>query len=119
MSNDHEATIREYFPRMDAGDIEWVVNLFSADARYDRGDVTFTGKPAIAEFYRHGRKLKVRHVGLQFWSSGDTVFVEGGYEGVGGDGTKRQGLFADRWTFDAHGKVVVRRSSFFIGSAKD
>ncbi len=33
--------VREYYQRVDAGDIEWVVSMFLEDGTYDRAGIIF------------------------------------------------------------------------------
>ena len=109
--------VQEYYPRIDAGDVLWVVDLFDEQAVYDRASEIHRGRAAIQLFYSSHRKIKVTHSDLNFWQSGNDVFVEGHFDGVGDDGSARGGDFSDHWTFNKAGKVILRRTSLFTGSA--
>ena len=114
--SDLSAIIREYYARIDAGDVTWVLNMFSKDGVYDRAGQAFHGREAIQSFYMNERKVKLHHSKLDLWQCGPDIFVEGAFSGVGADGSKRAGQFADHWTFNDAGKVILRRTSLFTGS---
>jgi len=108
--------VEEYYRRIDAADIDWVVDMFAADGVYDRSGEIFEGRDEIRSFYAAGRKIKVTHSDLRFWDCGPDIFVEGSFSGVGADGSRREGQFADRWSFNEDFKVTLRRTSLFTGS---
>lgn len=107
---------REYYAQVDAENHDWVVDMFTPDAVYDRAGDLIKGHAELREFYEGARKIKITHQNLQIWESGNHVFVEGTYSGVGADGTARSGQFADHWTFNDAGKVTLRRTSLFTGA---
>lgn len=108
--------VEEYYRRIDAGDIAWVVDMFASDGVYDRAGEIYSGRDAIRAFYSAGRKIKVRHSDIRLWACGRDMFVEGSFSGTGADGSKREGQFSDHWTFNDEGKVTLRRTSLFTGS---
>jgi len=108
--------VKEYYARIDAGEVDWVVDLFADACRYDRAGATYRGKPAVRRFYDHERKVKLTHYDLRFWHAGHDVFVEGAFAGHGSDNSPRRGEFADHWTFNEAGRVVCRRTSLFSGA---
>ena len=107
--------IAEYYPRVDAGDLDWVIGLFSDDAVYVRADAEYAGKPAIEAFYRGDRKIGGRHTIQGLFESGDTVAVQGVFCGVGADGSPRDIRFSDFWHF-RQVKVVARDTYLALGS---
>lgn len=107
---------RDYYAQVDAGNYDWVVDMFAPDGIYDRAGEMIRGHAEIREFYEGARKIKITHQELKIWDSGPDIFVEGSYSGVGSDGTPRAGQFADHWTFNAAGKVILRRTSLFTGA---
>ena len=112
----HEQTIREYYRRIDAGDIDWVLDLFDEESMYARADATYPGKTEIAEFYRTERKISGTHTLTKMYCVGDTVIVNGVFEGVGADGSKKNVGFADFWRFNNRGRVAHRASYLAVGS---
>ena len=107
---------RDYYARVDAGNYNWVVDMFARDAVYDRAGTLLKGHAELREFYFGARKIKVRHQDLKIWDCGPDIFVEGSFSGTGADGTPRVGQFADHWTFNKAGKVTLRRTSLFTGA---
>jgi ketosteroid isomerase-like protein len=108
--------VREYYQRVDAGDIEWVVSMFLEDGTYDRAGIIYSGKDAIRRFYEEDRKVSFTHSNIKLWDVSDDIFVEGDFAGKGQDGSLRKGQFSDHWTFNKDGKVTLRRTSLFVGS---
>ncbi len=114
--SDYSKIALEYYNQVNAENYAWVVDMFSPDAIYDRAGSRYKGHKELREFYQGVRKIKITHGDLQVWDCGSDVFVEGSYSGVGADGTPRAGQFADHWTFNAAGKVTLRRTSLFAGA---
>ena len=112
-----KGVVKEYYARIDAGDTDWVVALFREDGVYDRAGEIYTGRSQVEQLFRMGRKVRFRHFDIQIWDCDQHIFVEGRFEGTGTDGDPREGAFADHWTFDDLGKVALRRTSLFSGSA--
>lgn len=108
--------IQEYYRRIDAGDIAWVIGLFAEDGCYDRAGTIYHGRGAIRNFYERERKVRMAHHDLEFWGVGNHVFVEGSFRGAGADESITEGQFADHWQFDGAGHVVHRRTSLFVGA---
>jgi hypothetical protein len=106
----------EYYTQVDVKNYDWVVDMFTPDGTYDRAGGLITGHAELRDFYEGARKIKITHSDIQLWESGNHVFVEGSYSGVGADGTTRSGQFADHWTFNDAGKVTLRRTSLFTGA---
>jgi len=113
---DMEGTIRDYYPKVDAGEIAWVIALFAKDGDYHRADASYIGRSEIADFYKNARKIKGRHTVENVFSEGNTVAVNGEFNGVGADESPRKIGFADFWTFDENGLVSVRKTYLAVGS---
>ena len=112
----HEQTIREYYRRIDAGDVDWVLELFDDESEYLRADARYSSKAEIAGFYRHQRKISGAHTLTNVIRRGDMVIVNGVFEGVGADGSKRRVGFADFWRFNATRKVGQRTTYLAVGN---
>jgi hypothetical protein len=105
--------VGEYYPHIDAVDTDWVIELFADDAVYRRADVTYTGLPAIARFFREERKIRGRHTLERMWidSPSRSVAVTGQFEGEGIAGDSRSVGFADVWQFNT-AMLVARRQTY-------
>ena len=108
--------VRAYYPKVDAGDVEWVINLFAETGVYERADAVYDGKAAIADFYRGDRKIRGRHSLENIVADGDTIIVNGVFEGFGADDSPKKIAFADAWKFDDAGKVASRKTYLAIGA---
>ena len=115
-SHRHEFIVQEYYPRVDAEDVEWVIALFADDAVYHRADSSYVGKRAISSFYRGERKILGRHTLENIATDDDKVLVNGVFCGEGHDGSLKKVGFADVWQFDATGLVTHRQTYLAIGS---
>jgi steroid Delta-isomerase len=104
-----------YYQKVDAGDIEWVIDLFTDDAVYQRADCTYPGKQAIAEFYRNSRKIRGKHSVEGLVTEGDFVVAFGEFNGVGEQGQPKHVEFCDVWHFRGS-KVDHRRSYLALGN---
>ncbi|MDT9598476.1 nuclear transport factor 2 family protein [Sphingosinicella sp. GR2756] len=113
----HEPLIREYYRRIDAVDVDWVVDLFAPDAVYERADATYDGIAAISKFFREDRQIRGEHVIDRIWTDGDSVAATGEFRGRGAAGDARNVRFADVWMFDADGRVRCRQSYLALGHA--
>ncbi len=111
-----EQTVISYYDRVDAGDVDWVINLFSEDAVYDRASEVYASKAAIEQFYRSERKIEGRHTLTNVASCKDTVLVDGEFRGRGADGSLKKIGFADCWRFNNAGQVTRRNTYLAIGS---
>ncbi len=110
-------TVRHYYPRIDAGDNGWVVQMFAPDAIYQRADSTITGIEAIRAFYVGGqRKIRGTHTltRIEPLRSGE-IYVEGRFEGTGARGQSVQTGFSDRWRF-RDGLVTFRQTMLAQGA---
>ena len=111
--------VREYYPRIDGVETDWVIDLFAPEAVYERADATYTGRSAIDRFFRHERLIRGAHIIDDLWSDDATrtVFVTGRFEGCGAQGDARGVKFADVWQFDVVGKVTKRQTFLGLGHA--
>jgi ketosteroid isomerase-like protein len=109
--------IRQYYERIDANDVEWVVALFADDAVYERAGSHYRGIPAIREFFAVHRKIRGVHRVEKIWPVGDAgvVVVIGHFEGVGANGDPRSVGFSDFWHFNDDGQVSKRQSYLSLG----
>lgn len=112
----HEQTIREYYSRVDAGDVDWVLGLFDDDSEYVRADARYSSKAEIAEFYRVDRRITGEHTLTNLFQHGHMVIVNGVFKGFGADGSKKDVGFADFWQFNGDQKVVHRATYLAVGS---
>jgi hypothetical protein len=114
----HDALVREYYGRIDASDLDWVVNLFDEDAVYERADATYTGRAAIARFFREERQIRGVHIlsDLIPDNAEPTVVALGRFCGVGRSGDSRQVAFADVWRFRGAHRVIRRQTFLALGS---
>ncbi len=112
----NEDKIREYYSRIDAGDVKWVLALFAKDGDYFRADAKYIGHDAIAEFYETGRKIQGEHSLENVLNHNNLVAVNGEFKGVGGDGSPKKIGFSDFWTFNDKGLVSLRKTYLAQGS---
>ncbi len=109
-------TVNEYYSRIDKGDTNWVIDLFSENAAYVRGEVTYQGKEQIREFFQITRQIKGVHAIQSIRRDKDTVVVAGHFSGFGADGKPKEVDFCDFWTFK--GREVLKRQSYLGAGAK-
>lgn len=109
--------VAEYYRHVDAMDIDWLIGLFAVDAVYHRADVTYTGLPAIAKFFRDERKIRGRHTLEKMWldAASRGVVVTGQFDGQGISGDPRSVGFADVWHFNDAALVVRRQTYLALG----
>ncbi|GAA0334429.1 hypothetical protein GCM10009087_50910 [Sphingomonas oligophenolica] len=107
----------EYYHRIDALDIDWVMALFCDDACYRRAGAVYDGKAAIERFFREERKINGSHDIATIVDDGDQrlVVICGRFTGEGEAGDRRAVEFADFWTFDDAAKVRLRRGYLAVG----
>jgi ketosteroid isomerase-like protein len=113
------SVIREYYRRIDVGDLDWVVGLFDQNASYSRADAVYVGRMSIDGFFRGQRKIKGSHQidRIIQATTGETVVALGCFHGTGNQGDRRDVGFNDVWTFNK-AKLVTRRQTFLaLGSA--
>ena len=118
MEKDFSELVREYYRRVDSGDVDWVVELFTDDAVYVRGGVVYEGKEAIDRFFREARKIKGTHRPNWMTRDGRVVVAEGRFEGHGIRGDEKIADFCDVWRFDEDGRVVLRNAYLAAGGDK-
>lgn len=108
-------TIAEYYPRIDAGDVDWVLALFADNAVYDRADQRIEGLERLNRFYTSQRKITGAHTIDNIFDCGDHIIVIGQFDGTGERGDPRSVRFSDVWQFDAGDKVVHRQTFLALG----
>ncbi|PSP15245.1 ketosteroid isomerase [Halobacteriales archaeon QH_10_67_13] len=108
---DPEATAREYYETVDAGDYERLVELFAEDVRYDRpGQGVLEGRDRLLTFYREERPLENgSHEVHDVLVDGDRVAVRGRFTGEL-DGDRVAFGFADFHEFEDG--LIARRYTF-------
>ncbi len=114
--NNYGAVVESYYPKVDNGDIEWVIDLFAENGEYKRADAVYSGKQAIADFYRNDRKIRGAHVLERVLVDGPNVVTLGRFVGKGHDGGAKDIGFSDYWQFDATGRVVLRKTFLALGN---
>jgi steroid Delta-isomerase len=107
--------IREFYDRVDAGDVTGMCDLFAPDAVYHRpGYEPLDGRAAIERFYREKRVIRDgRHRIDAVVTTGDTVAVHGEFRGTLLDGRKAEHRFAEFFTLTGDG-LLSRRDTFFF-----
>ena len=108
--------VKQYYPKVDSGDIDWIIDLFDDNGVYVRADVSYSGKNEIKDFYENDRKITGKHTVEKIFTENNSIAVNGVFEGVGADGAAKKVGFADFWTFKDNGKVGMRRTYLAIGS---
>lgn len=111
-------TIREYYRRIDANDTEWVLQLFSADARYDRAEATYQGAEELTDFFRVRRQIRGVHSVESVWSVEPHIVIAlGRFDGVGAKGDARSVRFVDIWSFESLDRVGHRQTFLALGQS--
>ncbi|WP_430388349.1 nuclear transport factor 2 family protein [Blastomonas fulva] len=105
--------IRDYYSRIDACDIDWVVSIFAPDAVYERAGFQYGSLSEIERFFRVERQIRGRHEIADTWSDAErrTIWVTGTFDGFGAKGDARRICFADMWQFNT-AALVDRRQTY-------
>lgn len=106
--------VEEYYGRIDASALDWVLELFADDAVYERAGVVYSGKERIARFFTEERLIRGRHTVEDIVSWGERAIVIGRFDGVGAAGDPRSVSFVDLWVFADDNRVRSRRT--FLGT---
>lgn len=114
--NGQKELIIEYYRRVDANDIEWVLALFSCDARYVRADAEYVTKEEIKKFYCYDRKIVGEHALTHVIAEGEVIVVDGIFKGVGVDGAEKSVGFMDLWVIQAN-RARYRQTYLALGSS--
>lgn len=104
------ALVQEYYARIDAGDVGWVIDLFTPDAVYQRAGTRFAGRDALHRFFAEDRRISGVHRIEALWSLGDKVICVGLFEGEGAQHDARSVRFSDFWFFNEKSLVVERQT---------
>ena len=110
------STVQDYYPKVDAGEVDWVLRLFAEDGIYQRADACYEGIREITDFYENARKITGKHAVEEIFAQGHEVVVNGVFEGFGADGAAKKIAFADFWTFNEQGLVALRKTFLAIGA---
>ena len=109
--------VRSYYPEIDAGNPDFLLARLDDACVYRRGKSVFSGREAVEQLFRSGRPAGIRHHDISDQATYSEehfhVFVEGSYSVPGAE----PGPFADHWKISKGGKIVERKSSFFVGEA--
>ncbi|GAA2425439.1 nuclear transport factor 2 family protein [Streptomyces macrosporus] len=118
MTDSHIASVREYYARVDAGDIPGLLELFDDQAAYARpGYPVLHGTDALSAFYRETRVIaEGRHSLVDVVSNGEHVAVQGRFSGRLKDGSASEVRFADFFHFNERG-LIKRRDTYFFRAA--
>lgn len=105
---------RSYYERVDAGDVEGVLDWFADDGLYHRpGYPPLRGRDALAAFYGEERVIESGvHTLHEIVVDGPAVAVRGRFEGTLKDGSTVAVGFADFVTYDRDGRAVERHTFF-------
>lgn len=108
------ATVQEYYRRIDAHDVESLLELFAENARYERpGYDPLVGRSALRQFYFAARVIESgAHAIARVVEAGDSVAVEGRFSGELKDGRHVELGFADFFVLSAE-MIVGRRTYFY------
>lgn len=112
------ARTRHYYERVDADDLDGVLDWFAEDAVYHRpGYPPMRGRAALADFYGGERVIESgTHTLDEVLVDGQRVAVHGRFEGTLKDGSRVDVGFADFITYDPDGRAAERRSFFAVAS---
>ncbi|MBS0420076.1 MAG: nuclear transport factor 2 family protein [Proteobacteria bacterium] len=103
--------VREYYQRIDANDVDWVLARFSPQATYDRAGVTYRGAHEIRDFFCVQRQIRGVHRIEELWTAAPhVVFVLGQFSGAGASGDARTVRFSDVWWFDPDSRISHRET---------
>ena len=116
MANKRESLVKQYYKRIDADDLDWVVSFFSPDACYDRASAEFRGIGAIEAFFRYDRGLSGTHYLSTIWSVQNSVFAEGTFIGKNRYSDPVEVEYTDHWIIQDDMKVHYRRTELFRGA---
>lgn len=107
--------IREFYARVDAGDVSAMCALFATDAVYYRpGFDPLSGREAIERFYRQQRVIRSgAHVLTSVIATDQDVAVYGDFAGTLRDGRAAKHRFAEFFAV-AGGALITRRDTFFF-----
>jgi ketosteroid isomerase-like protein len=115
--SDYCELVREYYRRLDGGDVDWVMDLFTDDAVYSRAGVIYEGIEAIGSFFREARTIVGTHTPHWMTQDGQVVVAEGTFEGRGAQGAPKLVDFCDVWRFNEDGRAVRRNAYLAAGGA--
>lgn len=115
--DDRDALSRvgRYYELVDAGDVAGLVDLFAADAVYQRpGYEPIVGHEGLHRFYRDQRVIKQgRHTVTDMVVHGDRVAVQGRFHGVLHSGAEVDLRFADFFGL-TEDLAFARRETYFF-----
>lgn len=103
-----------YYRRVDAKDVNGILDLFAVNATYRRpGYPALVGRDALREFYLNERVIKSgNHTVTHLVRDGAEVAVRGTFVGTLKDGSTASLEFAD--FFRVQGGVFAERTTYFF-----
>ena len=109
-------TIREFYARVDAGDVPGMCALLSPGIRYSRpGYPDMTSREAVSRFYREERVIRDgRHRLASVVATSTDVAVQGDFSGTLRDGSAARHGFAEFFTVAPDGSLATRRTFFYV-----
>jgi ketosteroid isomerase-like protein len=112
---DPDTLVARYYGRVDANDVDGILELFTSDAVYRRpGYPPMLGSAALEEFYRSQRVIRSgRHTITAVIRSGDAVAVQGTFAGLLNDGSTAELEFADFYRLK-DGMFTERTTYFYV-----
>jgi hypothetical protein len=108
--------ISEYYGRIDADDIDWVMQLFAEESCYMRADAEYKGKAEIENFFRNTRKIRGVHEVADIHRLKNKSITRREFIGTGVAGDERRVKFVDFWFFQNSGKVELRETYLAVGN---
>jgi len=70
----------------------------------------------LAAFYHNDRKITGKHTLYSMTVNGNIVTVDGKFQGIGIDGSQKEIGFADFWTFNDKGLIILRKTYLAAGA---
>lgn len=106
--------VEELYHLIDAGDVDAAMELFSADAVYERpGAGALEGREAIRDFYQTGRGIQSSEHNIdELLVDGDRIAARGTLEAIRDDGGKIATVFMDVFFFREG--LIANRSTFVM-----
>lgn len=111
---DVRAQTRRYYERVDAGDVQGVLDWFAEDGVYHRpGYPPMRGRAALSAFYGGARVISSgAHTVHEILVDGLAVAVRGRFDGTLKDGSTVSVGFADFIVYDRDARAAERHSFF-------
>ena len=108
MTNDSKLVnfIKNYYLYVDNSQLDDLLDLFSHDSYYKRCKLEIRGKAELEKFYKQGRSISGKHSIFKITEvSGNSIIVEGSFDGQWKDGTPLSIHFSDFFFFNQEDKI--------------